>query len=177
MGAGSFVQEVCVVDDDRQVADLLGVLLTNAGFTVRTFDSARSFLNTPSLPRCACLVVNLTLREMSALELQLTLQRYNAPCCVVFLSDPESVRDSVRAMKLGAFTYSCAAHRHRSPDQHGACGARGSLQQSEPDITNCLLSGGAGRRLHRENSRYSNSWQQAGRTRKSLPPSASRTGR
>jgi len=103
MGAGSFVQEVCVVDDDRQVADFLDALLTNAGFTVRAFGSARDFLNSPSLSLCACLVVNLTLREMPALELQLTLQRYDAPCRIVFISDPESVRDSVRAMKLGAF--------------------------------------------------------------------------
>ena len=66
---------ICVVDDDEAVRDSLGVLLMARGHSVRTFESARAFLDDGAANACACLLLDMHMPEMSGLALLHALQQ------------------------------------------------------------------------------------------------------
>jgi two-component system response regulator FixJ len=73
--ANSSPQLVCVVDDDEAVRDSLGMLLMARGLSVRTFESARQFLEDGAANSCACLLLDMHMPEMSGLALLLALRQ------------------------------------------------------------------------------------------------------
>jgi FixJ family two-component response regulator len=94
---------VHVVDDDAQILKALSRVLVFAGYGVRTFSNAESFLeqHDPAVPGCA--LVDLGLPGKSGLEIQQELQGCGMP--VVFLSGRGSINITVRAMKAGALDF------------------------------------------------------------------------
>jgi len=66
---------VAIVDDDRDVRDVLDALLEAAGHTVKTYTSGQRLLDDPELGDVACLVVDQMMPDMTGLEL---LQRLDA---------------------------------------------------------------------------------------------------
>lgn len=96
---------IFVVDDDISVRESLQFLLRNEGFEVETFEAAREFL---ARPRCAvpcCIVLDVTLPDLSGLELQerIAAERNAAP--IVFLTGYGDIPMTVKAMKRGAFEF------------------------------------------------------------------------
>jgi two-component system, LuxR family, response regulator FixJ len=69
---------ICVVDDDEAVRDSLGILLEARGMRVRTFESAREFLDTGAANCCDCLLLDMHMPEMTGLSLLMELQRTGA---------------------------------------------------------------------------------------------------
>ena len=59
---------ICVIDDDAAVRKSVRAVLESAGFRVREFESARSFL-TLCPERSACLITDVRMPEMDGLEL------------------------------------------------------------------------------------------------------------
>lgn len=94
---------VHLVDDDAQILKALSRVLVFAGYSVRTFSNAESFLeqHDPAVPGCA--LVDLGLPGKSGLEIQQELQGCGMP--VVFLSGRGSINITVRAMKAGALDF------------------------------------------------------------------------
>jgi FixJ family two-component response regulator len=66
---------ICVVDDDEAVRDSLGILLMARGLSVRTYESAREFLDDGAANACACLLLDMHMPEMSGLTLLLELRQ------------------------------------------------------------------------------------------------------
>jgi len=97
-------QPVYIVDDDAAVRDSLRMLLESAGYAVRGFDAAQSFLSDADLDR-GCLVVDIRMPGMSGLELQEELVRRNVSLPVIVITGHGDVPLAVRAMTAGAVDF------------------------------------------------------------------------
>ena len=95
---------VFVVDDDVSVRESLELLIENAGWRPRLFDSAQTFLDVPRAVVPSCLVLDVALPGLNGLELQQQLvERTEMP--VIFITGYGDVPTSVRAMKAGAVEF------------------------------------------------------------------------
>lgn len=104
MSEMSSVPVVCVVDDDEAVRDSMFVLLVTRGFGVRTFESARSFLDDLSAQDCGCLLIDMHMPEMTGLALLTALrERGNfAPAIVITGGGDQALAEQVeRAGAMG----------------------------------------------------------------------------
>jgi FixJ family two-component response regulator len=95
---------VFVVDDDISMRESLELLISSAGWQPRTCASAQEFLACPRVLTASCLVLDVTLPDLSGLEVQrLVADRVEMP--VVFITGSIDVPTTVRAMKAGAVEF------------------------------------------------------------------------
>jgi FixJ family two-component response regulator len=66
---------ISVVDDDESVRESLPDLLWDMGFTARAFSSAEDFLESDTVLRTRCLILDLALPGVTGPELQRELKR------------------------------------------------------------------------------------------------------
>jgi len=93
---------VSVVDDDVSVRESLPDLLRSVGFEVAPFASADAFLNSDSLDRTSCLVLDVAMPGMSGPELQEELVRRNYDIPIVFVTAHSDDRIVPRLLGRGA---------------------------------------------------------------------------
>ena len=96
---------VFVVDDDPAVRDSIAMLVRTEGLVVRTFGSARSFLEAWDRCEPGCLVVDLRLPGLSGLDLQQRLAGEDDAPPIIFLTGYGTVPAAVRALKAGAIDF------------------------------------------------------------------------
>jgi FixJ family two-component response regulator len=96
---------VYVVDDDLSVREGLERLLHAAGWEVETFASAKEFLAHRKQNIPSCLVLDVGLPGLGALDLQKRILEANREIPIVFITGHEDVSTSVRAMKAGAVEF------------------------------------------------------------------------
>lgn len=97
---------VYVVDDDAGVRRALCRLLSSVGLHAEAFRSVEAFLRSPLPDQHACLVLDLRLgNDQSGLDLQAHLGDKQSTIPIIFITGFGTVRDSVRAMKAGAFDF------------------------------------------------------------------------
>jgi len=98
-------QLVFVIDDDASIRDAISRLLHAIGLTVRTFGSAREFLQhrLPDIP--ACLVLDVRLPGLSGLDLQREMVERGIHVPVIFITGHGDIPMSVQAMKAGAVEF------------------------------------------------------------------------
>jgi FixJ family two-component response regulator len=77
---------VGVVDDDESVRESLPDLLKELGYEVQAFSSAEELLQSPSLARTECLILDITMPTMSGPELQRELVRRGLKIPVIFIT-------------------------------------------------------------------------------------------
>ena len=97
--------QVCVVDDDPAVLRSLERLLKAAGFAVATFPSPTDFLSRIARDAPGCVLLDLSMPELTGLDLQGALERMGCTQPVIFISGNGDVRSSVHAMKAGALDF------------------------------------------------------------------------
>ena len=97
--------KVFLVDDDPSVLRALSRLLRSAGWETECFDSAQAFLERPPYTDVGCLVLDLSMPDMTGRELQDLLQERHTLLPIVFLSGQCDVPTSVSAMKHGAVDF------------------------------------------------------------------------
>jgi len=97
-------QTIFVVDDDAAIRDSLRMMLETAGFAVRDFVSAQSFLVDSGL-QGGCLIVDIRMPGMGGLELQEELVRRKASIPVIVMTGHADVPLAVRAMRAGAIDF------------------------------------------------------------------------
>jgi FixJ family two-component response regulator len=93
---------VFVVDDDPGVRRSLSRVLREAGFEVRCYESAESFLARPQATARGCLVLDVTMPGLDGLALQRRLSDGGKKMPIVFLTGYGDIPMSVRAIKAGA---------------------------------------------------------------------------
>ena len=93
---------VFVVDDDVSVRESLEGLIGVSGWTPRVFGSAEAFLAYPAGPGPCCLVLDVSLPDLSGLDLQALIAGERAHMPIIFITGYGDVPTSVRAMKAGA---------------------------------------------------------------------------
>jgi len=96
---------VFIVDDSRQVRMALCCVLQAAGYRVRAFDSAESFLRQQDAAVPGCLLLDVCMPGMSGLELQRSLVGSPNARPIVFLTGKGDIQTSVHAMKEGAVDF------------------------------------------------------------------------
>jgi FixJ family two-component response regulator len=95
---------VFVVDDDVSVRESLELLILSAGWQPETFTSAEEFLARSRTGSPSCLVLDVTLPNLSGLDLQKRIiDRADMP--IIFITGYGDVPTSVQAMKAGAVEF------------------------------------------------------------------------
>jgi FixJ family two-component response regulator len=93
---------VFVVDDDISVRESLEVLIRCAGWRSEVFATAQEFLSRPRVFVPSCLVLDVTLPDLSGLDLQKRIATDRMDMPIIFITGHGDVPMTVRAMKAGA---------------------------------------------------------------------------
>jgi FixJ family two-component response regulator len=136
---------VFVVDDDVSVRESLELLIRCAGWQPETFASAQEFLVRPRAPVPSCLVLDVSLPDLSGLDLQkrVTAERPDMP--IIFITGYGDVPMTVQAMKGGAVEFLTKpfndevllnALRHAIARSHNVLGREAEMQA----LRNCYSS-------------------------------------
>jgi FixJ family two-component response regulator len=96
---------VFVVDDDVSVRESLEALIRCEGWQPRIFSSASEFLGHPRVPVPSCLVLDVSLPDLSGLELQKRIAPDRMDMPIIFITGHGDVPMSVQAMKAGAVEF------------------------------------------------------------------------
>ncbi len=96
---------VALVDDDRSILRSLERLLTQHGFQVRAFSSSRVFLSEMGSFEPSCLVLDLSMPEVSGLDVQQSLGDQVLNCPIIFITAHGDIRTTVQAMRGGAVDF------------------------------------------------------------------------
>ena len=98
-------ESVFVVDDDPGVRRALARLLRSAGWRVEAFSSPRDFLERLPDLGSGCVVLDVSMPDMTGPELHEVMSEKGITLPVVFLTAHGDVRTSVTAMKKGAVDF------------------------------------------------------------------------
>lgn len=94
---------IAIVDDDSSMQSLLQATLEHAGYQVRLFPDAQSFLSAGSCPDLGMLVVDWQLPDMQGPELvRLARQHYGPQLPILFATQRQHEQDVVQALQAGA---------------------------------------------------------------------------
>ena len=95
---------VFVVDDDVSVRESLEALIAGAGYRPEMFASAEAFLAHPRQRLLGCLVLDVSLPDLTGLELPKRLATEDS-LPIIFITGHADVPMTVRAMKTGAVEF------------------------------------------------------------------------
>ncbi len=95
---------VHVIDDDEATRNSLRFLLEQEEMVVRTYGSARAFLEA-GLPRAGCVLTDFHMPDMDGLQLQARLAECGIRLPVIVMTGYGDVPTAVRAMKAGAVDF------------------------------------------------------------------------
>ena len=93
---------VSVVDDDESARESLPDLLRQFGFAAVAFASAEAFLESQSVGRTRCLVLDIAMPGMSGLDLQQELTRRHWASPIVFITATGDQTLGPRVLAQGA---------------------------------------------------------------------------
>jgi FixJ family two-component response regulator len=99
------IPTVFVVDDDISVRESLELLIRCAGWRPQTFATAAEFLAHPSVPTASCLILDVSLPDLSGLDLQKRIAADRIDMPIIFITCYGDVATAVRAMKAGAVEF------------------------------------------------------------------------
>ena len=92
---------VYIVDDDTDMRLARTCLLRSHHYRVQGYAAIGHFLRQKCSPGPACLVVDIEVSEIPALDLLDLLHRENTHLSVIFVSSQGNIQIAVRAMKAG----------------------------------------------------------------------------
>lgn len=96
---------VYVIDDDPAMRDSLDFLLAAAGFDVRVFDSASSFLSVQADLSFGCVVSDIRMPGLDGMDLLRRLRISSSPLPVIVMTGHGDIPLAVEAIKLGAIDF------------------------------------------------------------------------
>ena len=96
---------VFVVDDDVTFLAAMERLLSSAGYSVETFESAQELLRRGERLGCGCLIVDLRMPGDSGLDLQAELNKHDYSLPIIFMTGAGDTESGVSAMKGGAVDF------------------------------------------------------------------------
>ena len=96
---------VFIVDDDPAIRESVEGLIRSFGWRPHVFASAEAFLAQPP-PECpSCLVLDVSLPDLTGLELQERIARDRLAMPIIFITGHPDVPMTVQAMKAGAVEF------------------------------------------------------------------------
>lgn len=95
-------QVVHVIDDDEALRESLAFLLRSAKLEVRSFDSAKAFLDVLPVAALGCVITDVRMPDMSGIELLRRLKELKLDVPVIVITGHGDITLAVEAMKMGA---------------------------------------------------------------------------
>ena len=105
MGGERKERLVAVIEDDESYRAAVQRLLKSAGFSVESFGSAEAFLNSDQQHVTGCLISDIRMPGMSALELQSKLNSDHCPIPTIFITAHGDEKMRMQAMRGGAVKF------------------------------------------------------------------------
>jgi two-component system response regulator FixJ len=102
MGSGPVVH---VIDDDDAARDALGFLLSAANFSIRTYESAKAFLDAIPTTEAGCVISDVRMPEITGLELLRRLKGRGIGWPVIVITGQADVPVAIEAIKTGAVDF------------------------------------------------------------------------
>jgi two-component system response regulator FixJ len=152
--------DVHVIDDDEAVRESIDFLLRSAGLSVRTYDSATSFLDVAPKIGAGCVITDVRMPGLTGIDLLRRLQEMQIGLPVIVITGHGDVPLAVEAMKSGAVDFlekpfdddvllaSVRAALNRSEESAAVEAERaeirariGALTQRERDVLEGLVAG------------------------------------
>ena len=96
---------ITVVDDDDSIRESLRGLLEAIGYGVETFSSAHAFLDSDSLTKTDCLILDVRMPGMRGPDLQRELARRRCETPIVFITAHADEEVGPRVLSEGAVDY------------------------------------------------------------------------
>jgi FixJ family two-component response regulator len=96
---------VFVIDDDFSVRESLDLLIRTAGWRPETYASAQAFLARDRISMPSCLVLDMSLPDLTGLDVQQRLGNDHNDLPIIFITGHGDIPMSVRAMKAGAVEF------------------------------------------------------------------------
>lgn len=96
---------VFLVDDDANIRSSLSRALELRGYEVRTYASAREFLEAYDTSLSGCLLLDYGMPGMDGLQLQKYLKDKGISVPIIFITGHGGIPESVQAMKMGAIDF------------------------------------------------------------------------
>src|SRR5271167_3513722 len=96
---------VIIVDDDSMFRRSITRLLEEHGHSVAPYESLDQLVETGSIPKLGCALLDLNLPGVGGLEIQKRLATLAPTLAIIFLTGFGEVDSSVRAMKSGAVDF------------------------------------------------------------------------
>jgi two-component system response regulator FixJ len=93
---------IYVIDDDDAVRQSLEFLLRTAGFTVRSFESAKAFLEIMPQLRSCCIITDVRMPDISGIDLLRRVKKLDVDIPVIMITGHGDISLAVEAMKIGA---------------------------------------------------------------------------
>lgn len=100
----SAANQVCIIDDDPAVGDLLRLVCESMGLSAQTFLSGEDYLISSQRrsSRCAMLLLDIELPGVSGLEIIARLRSEGFDCPILVVSGEAAADTAERALALGA---------------------------------------------------------------------------
>jgi FixJ family two-component response regulator len=96
---------VFIIDDDPAIRDSLSLMIEQADFPVRAFESAEAFLGSCKTDAYGCAIIDIRMPGMDGMQLQEEMARRGILLPVIFLTGHGDIPMSVRAIKAGAVDF------------------------------------------------------------------------
>jgi two-component system response regulator FixJ len=96
---------VHVIDDDEAMRESLAFLLGTTGLEVRTYASAKAFLEVARTVEAGCVITDVRMPELSGVELLRRLRELKLGVPVIVITGHGDVPLAVQAMKMGALDF------------------------------------------------------------------------
>jgi two-component system response regulator FixJ len=93
---------VHIIDDDEALRESLAFLLRTAKLEVKSFDSAKAFLEALPDASLACIITDVRMPDMSGIDLLRRLKELKVDAPVIVITGHGDITLAVEAMKIGA---------------------------------------------------------------------------
>ena len=97
--------DILIVDDDRQVRDVLSEIFSSAGYNVQLAVDGREGLETFRASRPPLMITDLQMPVMTGVQLLHAVRELDPDAAVVVLTGAADVRPAIESLKLGAYDF------------------------------------------------------------------------
>ncbi|MFZ2081729.1 MAG: response regulator FixJ [Xanthobacteraceae bacterium] len=118
---------VHIIDDDEGLRESLAFLLRSAALEVRSFESAKAFLEVLPDAALSCVITDVRMPDMSGIELLRRLKELKIGVPVIVITGHGDIALAVEAMKIGAADF----FEKPFDDDLLVASVRAALQQQE----------------------------------------------
>jgi cyclic di-GMP phosphodiesterase len=98
-------RDILIVDDDRQVREVLHQIFLSAGYNCRLAEDGRKGLNAYTEQKSELVVTDLKMPVMSGIELLQGIRAIDEDAAVVVLTGAADVKTAIDSLKLGAYDF------------------------------------------------------------------------